>query len=170
MYFPKDRNCEVCMRTKITRDPCRKRSGEAVSRAEKFGDLITADHNVLSEECESRNKIYLLGGYSRIRPTQKLLRERKRVQKYVSRADGQFKSHLFRQFFGVWQSLGRIIMESLCIIAPSAREQHCSNPAWTKSGRLIPWNVTVTCETFKSSYRTGKHLMNGDLENHLRSP
>ena len=35
--------------------PCRRRSGGAVLRAENFGDLITADHKVLSEGCESRN-------------------------------------------------------------------------------------------------------------------
>ena len=53
--FPKDRNCEIRKRTKITRAPCRRRNGEAVPRAEKFGDLITADHKVLSDNCESRN-------------------------------------------------------------------------------------------------------------------
>ena len=54
-HFHKDRNCEICQRTKITRAPCRRRTGGAVFRAEKFGDLITADHKVLSENCESRN-------------------------------------------------------------------------------------------------------------------
>ena len=54
-HFPKDRNCEICKRTKITRAPCRRRNGEAVPRAENFGDLITADHKVLSDNCESRN-------------------------------------------------------------------------------------------------------------------
>ena len=54
-HFPKDRKCEICRRTKITRAPCRRRNGEAVPRAENFGDLITADHKVLSENCESRN-------------------------------------------------------------------------------------------------------------------
>ena len=44
-HFPKDRNCEICKRTKIT----------AVPRADNFGDLITADHKVLSDNCESRN-------------------------------------------------------------------------------------------------------------------
>ena len=39
----------------MTRAPCRRRTGEAPPRAEKFGDLITADHTVLSEGCESRN-------------------------------------------------------------------------------------------------------------------
>ena len=54
-HFPKDRNCEICERTKITRAPCRRRNGEAVLRAANFGDLITADHKVLSDNCESRN-------------------------------------------------------------------------------------------------------------------
>ena len=54
-HFPKDRNCEICKRTKITRAPCRRRKGEAVPRAVNFGDLITADHKVLSDNCESRN-------------------------------------------------------------------------------------------------------------------
>ena len=54
-HFPKDRNCEVCLRNKMTRAPCRKRTGTAVPRAEKLGDLITADHKVLNEEVESRN-------------------------------------------------------------------------------------------------------------------
>ena len=55
-HFPKDRNCEICHRTKLTRAPCRRRNGGAVSRAENFGDLITADHKVFSANCESRNR------------------------------------------------------------------------------------------------------------------
>ena len=54
-HFPKDRNCEICQRTNITRAPCRRRIGRVVPRAENYGDLITADHKVLSEGCESRN-------------------------------------------------------------------------------------------------------------------
>ena len=53
-HFPKDRNCEICKRTKITRTPCRRRKGEAIPRAVNFGVLITADHKVLSDNCESR--------------------------------------------------------------------------------------------------------------------
>ena len=54
-HFPKNRNCEVCLRTKMTRAPCRRRTGEAVPRAEKFDDLITTAHEVLNEESGSRN-------------------------------------------------------------------------------------------------------------------
>ena len=54
-HFPKHRNCEICKRTQIRRAPCRRRICGAVPRAENFGDLITADHKVLSDNCESRN-------------------------------------------------------------------------------------------------------------------
>ena len=58
-HYPKDPNCDICLRTKITRVPCRKthwysRIGGVVPRAEKFGDSIKANHKVLSEGCESR--------------------------------------------------------------------------------------------------------------------
>ena len=35
-HFPKDRNCEICQRTKITRAPSRRRIGGAVPRADIF--------------------------------------------------------------------------------------------------------------------------------------
>ena len=53
--FPKDRNCDICLRTRITRASCRRRTGAVVPRAENVGYLITTDHKVLSESCESRN-------------------------------------------------------------------------------------------------------------------
>ena len=39
----------------MRRAPCRRRTGDALRRAEKLGDLITADHKVLNEGCESRD-------------------------------------------------------------------------------------------------------------------
>ena len=56
-HFPKDRNFEICERTKITRAPCTRRNGEAVPRAASFGNLIKPGHKVLSETCESRNNL-----------------------------------------------------------------------------------------------------------------
>ena len=47
-HFPKDLNCDLCVKTKITRASCRRRAGTVVPRAEHFGDLITADHKVPS--------------------------------------------------------------------------------------------------------------------------
>ena len=37
----------MCLKRKITRVSCRRRTGTAVPRAEHFGDLITADHKIL---------------------------------------------------------------------------------------------------------------------------
>ena len=54
-HLQKDRNCDICLRTKITRASCRRLAGTVVPKAENFGDLITADHKVLSEGCESRH-------------------------------------------------------------------------------------------------------------------
>ena len=54
-HFPKDPNCDICSRTKVTRASCRWRTGVVVLGAENFGDLITSDHKVLSEGSESRN-------------------------------------------------------------------------------------------------------------------
>ena len=54
-HFPKDPNCDICLKTKITRASCRRRAGTVVPKAENVGDLITADHEVLDEEGESRN-------------------------------------------------------------------------------------------------------------------
>ena len=53
LTFPKGRNCDSCLRTKFTRASCRRRTGTVAPKAEHFCDLITADHKVLSEGCES---------------------------------------------------------------------------------------------------------------------
>ena len=63
-HFPKDRTCEVCLRTKITKSPCRRRIGEGVHRAEKFGNLSTADQQVLNEEMNRETIIDTLSWYN----------------------------------------------------------------------------------------------------------
>ena len=91
-HFAKDRNCEVCLRTKVTRSPCSRRTGTVVPKAENFADLITADHKVLNEAGESRNNhryavvVQDLATQSSnlIRAKQKLLRRRKRVHESFS--------------------------------------------------------------------------------------
>ena len=54
-HFPKDPNCDICLKTKITRTSCRRRAGTVVPTVANVGDLITADHKILSEGIESRN-------------------------------------------------------------------------------------------------------------------
>ena len=38
--FPKDPNCEICLKTKITWASCRRRADAVVPRAEIFWDLV----------------------------------------------------------------------------------------------------------------------------------
>ena len=60
--FLKDRNSEVCKRTRMTRAPCRRRNGEgAVPRAEKFGELTTADHKVFNGESRNSHRYAVRG-------------------------------------------------------------------------------------------------------------
>ena len=54
LFILTSRKSEIARSTKITRAPCRRRIGRVVVRAEKLGDLIAADHKVLSEGCECR--------------------------------------------------------------------------------------------------------------------
>ena len=72
------------VRGQITRAPCRRRNGGAVPRAENFGDLITADQKVLSEnfvnletiiDMHSWCRTWTLNGSSRICAKQKLNRK-----------------------------------------------------------------------------------------------
>ena len=53
--FPKDPNCEIYLKTKITRAYCRRCANAVVPRAENLEDLIAADHKVPCGESESRN-------------------------------------------------------------------------------------------------------------------
>ena len=87
-HFPKDPHGDICLKTKITRASCRRRAGTVVPRAEKIGDLITADHKILSDESESRNnhrnavvyKIWQLSGHNPTHVKQKNPRRPRRAQ------------------------------------------------------------------------------------------
>ena len=116
-HFPKDRNCEICKRTKITRAPCRRRNGEAVPRAANFCDLITADHKVLSDNCESRNNhryavVVQDLATKRIRAKTKLHKKPREACKSSWSPRGSQKS-LTLTFLGIWQSLCRSFLGSL---------------------------------------------------------
>ena len=103
--FPKDRNCEVCLRTKMTRAPCRRRTGEALPRAEKFGDLMTADHKVLNEGGESQNNhryaVVIQDLATQWIPSYPCKTKTSQETKNSSQKFTHAKSYLYRQFIGV---------------------------------------------------------------------
>ena len=89
----KDRNCEIGQRSKITRAPCRRRKGEAVPRADNFGDLkkkqITRfSVNIVNPETitdmQSWYRTWPLNGSRRIRAKTKTSQETQRsLQKFL---------------------------------------------------------------------------------------
>ena len=53
IHFPEDPNCEMHKRAKVARAACRRNSQSHTHR--EFGETIATDHQILSEEGESRN-------------------------------------------------------------------------------------------------------------------
>ena len=178
-HFPKDRNCEICPRTRITTAPCRRRNGGggAVPRAENFGDLITADHKVLSEGCESRNNHpYLLwcrtwppNGSSRIRAKQKLLRKHKgacksswsrvgipksftlKIPWNLAKPIKIFPGIIVRQHHTDQKQMG--LLKEQCAEKKKAPLPYCCNQVWMKVRGQIPWNAVPMGDVL------GNHLM-----------
>ena len=116
-HFPKDRDCDVCLWNKITRAPCKKLIGKAVLRAEKFGDLITADHKVLTEGSESRhNHRYSIVVQDRttrwIQSYPCKTKSSHETEKSFSKVLEQSHRSAHRQLDGIWDGMWGFIMES----------------------------------------------------------
>ena len=122
-HFPKDPNCQICLKTKITRASCRRRADAVMPRAEHPGELITADHQVLIEDNESRNN----NGYAGV--VQVLATQWIQSYPCKSKSSQETKKNMMRfleptrkprvmytdNFRGIWQVLRRIILESLYV-------------------------------------------------------
>ena len=185
-HFPKDRDCKICQRTKITRAPCRRRIGRVLPRAENFGDLITADHKVLSERCESQNN------HRYVVVVQELATQW--IQSYPCETKTcQVTGRSLQKFLEPnWKhkiiytdnslEFGRACEDlswNHCTSTPHRSETNgiaeravCrikegTSAVLLKSGR-IPWNVVANCETFKIFYLMGRHPMKDVLGNHLK--
>ena len=191
-YFPKDRNCEICQRTKITKAPCRRPIGGVVPRPENFGDLITADHKVLSEGCESRNNHrsavvvqnlatqWIQSYPCKTKTSQDTQRS---LQKFLepNRKPKVIYTDNFLEFGKACEDLSW----NHCTSTPHRSERNGiaeravrrvkegTSAVLLQSGLdenwwQILWNVIPFCETFKISCRMGKHRKRDVLENHLK--
>ena len=170
-HFPKDRHCQ---RTEITRAPCRRRIGRVEPRAENFGDLITADHKIVSEGCESRNN------HRCAVVVQDLATQW--IQSYPCKTKTAHKTERSLQKFLEPTRKPKVIYtdkslefgkgcEDLswnhCTSTPHRSQKHgideramrrvkerlryCCNQVWMKNGGQIPWNAIPICDTFKIS-------------------
>ena len=175
---------------KMTRAPCRKRTGDAAPRTENFGDLIAAGHKVLDGGCESRkNHRYAVVVQDlvtqrvqfypcRTKTSQETERSLRKCLELSEKPNVIYTDNSleFGKSFGDLSRDHRTsthhrsetngIAERAVRRKKKGRLLYCCNLAWTKNGWLILWKPVVICEMFKASYRMGKHLVNGDVENH----
>ena len=176
-HFPKDRNCEICKRTNITRAPCRRRIGGAVPRAENFGDLITADHKVLSESCEFRNN------HRHAIVVQDLATQW--IQSYPCKTKTSQETQRSLRTFLEPNRKPKVTYTNNSLEFGKACDDlswnHCTSTphrsqtngiaeravlrvrgTWVNGGRIL-WNVTAICETSKISCLMGRHRMKGGI-------
>ena len=189
IHFPKDRNCEICQRTKTTRAPCRRRIGGAVPRAENLGDLITADHKVLSESCESRNNhryavvvqdfatLWIQSYPCKTKTSQETQRS---LQKFLeqNKKPKVIYTENSLEFGKVCEDLSW----NHCTSTPHRSETNgiadravrrvkegtsavLLQSSLEKIGGQIPWNAIPICESFKISYLMGRPHMRDVLGN-----
>ena len=171
---------------------CRRRAGTVVPRAGNLGDLITADHKVLSGGCESREQspICSRGAGSshpmdpgRIRAETKLQKKPRGARKSSWSRIGSLKSftltipwnlaNLAKIFPGIIVRQHLTVQKQRDCWDSSAQNQGrdicgaVANRVWTTNGGPMPWNVTAICETFKISCLMEKHHVRGGSGYHL---
>ena len=186
--FSKDPNCEICLKTEKTRSSCRRRAGTVMPRPENFGDLIAAEHKVLSEESESRNNhryavvvqdlaTQWLESYpcksKSFQETQKNLikfLEPTRKQKVIY-TDNSLEFGMSCEELSLNHCASTPHRSETHGIAERAvrRVQEGTFAVFLQSGLVtnggrIPWNVTPIYETFKVSCLMGRHLTKGGSE------
>ena len=173
-HFPKDRNCEVCLRTKNDKGSLQKRHWRSSTSSRKvrwldngwsqspqWGGWITEQSPVRCRGTSSRHSLEF-----RVKP--KLHRRRRRK---LTETVAEAKSYSYRQIMGIWQVLWRIILESSNFDTSSIRDERycCKSGTWTKrrnfSSFRIGWQVVVgffqlsaitIWEMSKISWQTGK--------------
>ena len=180
-HFRNDRNCEVGKRTKKTRALCRRRTGNSVPRAEKFGQLITADLKILNEGDESRNNhryavvVQDLGTqWIQSFPC------KTKVSQETERSSRRFSSHRkSRKSFTLtihWNLVNPVkichgikvlphftdLRQMILLKERHAEERkkhllYCSNQERMKNGELILWNAVAICDMSMTSWQMVKH-------------
>ena len=174
-HFSKDRNCEVCLRTTMTWALCRRRMGKAVLRAEKFGDLITADHKVFNEvnldavAVQDLTTQWIQSYPCKTKTTQEtekcsrmFLKPSEKPKVIYTDNSLEFGKNLVKIYHGIIELLHLIdprrmvLLEELCAESTKELLRYCCKQAWMKNGGRIPWNGFAVCELSKTSWQTGK--------------
>ena len=182
IHFPKDRNCEICQRTKNHKGSVQKTYWQSrISCRKIFGDLITAEHKVLSAGCESRNyHRYAVRG-ARLGhlmdpvvsvQNKKLLRKPKGACKKFLEPNGKRKVIYTDNSleFGKackdlywnhctstpYRSQTHEIAERAVSRVKKVRLRYCCNQVWMKDDGQIPWNAVPVLRNIQDFLFDGK--------------
>ena len=147
----------------MTRAPCRRRTGEAIPRAEKFGDLITEDHKVLNEGCESRDNHRLLNGFNLFRVKQILhTRHRKHRKLCIQTTRLNLGEHV-KVYHGITALQHLIDPRQMASLKSAVRRVKEGTSAVSLQSGLD--EAIAICETFKISRLMGRLHTRDVLEN-----
>ena len=169
-HFPKDRNCDICLRTKNFKGFLQETYWYSRGQSGKFGDLITADHKVLSEGSESRHSHRyavvvqdLATQWIQSYPckTKTSWETEKSSQKFLEptrKPKVNFHwnlANLVKTLPGIIvrqhrtdRKLMRLLREQ-CAESRKGHLRYCCNQVWTKNGGQLLWNSTPICEAFR---------------------
>ena len=137
---------------KMTRAPCRRRTGEALPRAEKFGDLIMADHKVhVKQQLFRKHKRAYKSSWSR-----------RGNQKLFALTNPQNLAKPVKIFLGIIvrrhhtdQKQMRLLTEQ-CAEWKKAPLQYCRNQVWMKIGGQILWSAHCNLRNIQDLLSDGK--------------
>ena len=162
-HFPKDPNCDICLKTKITKASCRKRTGAAVPRPKNFGDLITSHHKVSVKKVNRVTIIDMPWWY-------KIWAAQWKQSYPCKRKTSQKAQKSLLKFLEPTRKPKVIYTDNSLEFGKSSEGhlQYCCNQVWTKNRGRIPWSGTAFCETFKISCLMGRHLMRGGSANNSK--
>ena len=146
-------------------------------RAEHSGDLITADHKVLSKESDSRNnhryavvvqdlatqwiQSYPCKSTSSQKNLMKFLEPTRKPQVICTDDSLEFGKSCEELSWNhcastPHRSQTNGIAERAVRRVKRGHLRCCCSPVWVTNGGRVPWNVTAICETFKISCLTGR--------------
>ena len=159
-------------KTQIARSASEPRlqTGNTLLRAETFGDLVTADHKVLNERCESRNT------HRHSVVVQDLGTQWIQSYRCKTKTSQETEESLPKFLEPKWKlkviyidsspTYGKAcedlswnhrtstpidprrkeLLKEQCAESWKGHLQYCCNQAWMKNGGLIPWNAIAICE------------------------
>ena len=168
-HFPKDPNCGICLKNKITRASCRRRAGTVVPRAEHFWWLYYCRSR------ESRNNHWHAVVVQDLAT--------RWIQSYPCTTKSSQETQKHQMKFQVPTRKPKVIYTDNSLecgkscddlswdhctstphrsetngIAERALRCYCSS-VWVTTGGRILWNATAICETFKIFCLMGRHII-----------